>query len=358
MNECRRDTSIDLAKGIAIIAIVLGHVLRGLVSAGIVDGESSIFLTWDRMLYMFHLSLFAFLSALFVRRVVERDGRWVYLRSRNVTFLYLYVVWSAVQGLVKLLTAALVNSPTTIIDILKIWVPEGQLWFLPWLVVMTTATIITRPWRSLPASILALAAAAVVSAVFWGFSGSLVGTQGLGLTVFFFAGAVWGASGFIQMTRAVSMRVWWLVALASWVTFVYLVSSTHSTTPTFGSDGRSPLSVVLGVFTSAAGVVGVIAISRLLSNLEESIAWLTFIGQRTLEIFLAHIIAASGTRIVLEIIGVDIPGVQIVAGTVLGIALPLLLWWCCRSVQFVNLFEAPRQLTGSNRVFRSEAAEA
>jgi fucose 4-O-acetylase-like acetyltransferase len=61
-----RDPTVDIAKGIAIIAIVLGQVLRGLSSAGILDAKTVQYQLVDRSLYMFHLSVFALLAGLFV----------------------------------------------------------------------------------------------------------------------------------------------------------------------------------------------------------------------------------------------------------------------------------------------------
>lgn len=343
-----RDATIDYAKGIAIVAIVLGHVLRGLASSEIVDGESGAFLTADRFLYMFHLSVFAFLAALFVSRAVERDGSLTYLRSRGATFLYLYVVWSLLQGAVKLLTGALVNTPTSLADILRLWVPEGQLWFLPWLIVMTTAVVVARPWGSRTRAVASLSVAAVVSFALWGISGPVAGTQGLGLTVFFFAGAICGAKRFIGAVQSVRMVVWGLACVASWAILVALVFFTDATPPTIEGDQRTALSVALGGIASCAGVVGVIAISRLASVLGARVAWLAFIGQRTLEIFLAHIIAASGTRIILDVAGIENPTIHIVAGMIAGLVLPLGLWWACNRLRFPWLFESPQVFTGKS----------
>ena len=53
-----RDTSLDVARGVAIILVVLGHSLRGLVAGGVVPQRS---LAWlDTWLYLTHLPVFAF----------------------------------------------------------------------------------------------------------------------------------------------------------------------------------------------------------------------------------------------------------------------------------------------------------
>ena len=341
-----RDLTVDAAKAIAIIAVVLGHVIQGVAASGIIDGDSDAYAMANRFLYLFHMPVFAFLTALFVSRAVQRDGTARYLRSRVVTFVYLYVLWSLLQGAVRMLTGSLVNNPTSPLEVVQLWVPEGQLWFLPWLIVMTTAAVIVQPWRSRTRAVLALAAAGLVSLALWGIPFSYFGTQGLGLSVYFFAGTVWGAPRFTARVQAVPTIVCWVAAVAGWALVAALVIVTRATPPTIEGASRTVESTAFGVVGSLAGVVAVIATSRLLSRAGPASGWLAFVGTRTLEIFLAHIVATSGTRIVLSLAGVDDPAVHIVAGTIAGVGLPLLLWAVCTRARFPWLFAAPRALVG------------
>jgi fucose 4-O-acetylase-like acetyltransferase len=48
-----RDTFLDIAKGLAIILVVIGHVVQG--SSEKFDG-----LLWFRVIYSFHMPLFVF----------------------------------------------------------------------------------------------------------------------------------------------------------------------------------------------------------------------------------------------------------------------------------------------------------
>ncbi|WP_167042674.1 acyltransferase [Salinibacterium sp. ZJ454] len=338
-----RDQSIDIARGIAIIAIVLGHVLRGLGSAGIVDDESEVFLTADRFFYAFHLPVFAFVGGLFLGSAVERDGTRTYLWRRNSLFIYLYVVWSLLQGAVRLLTSSVVNEPTSPLEVLSLWLPEGQLWFLPFLVVVTTAAALARGWRSPQAAALSVLIAAVVSVAVWGLNGSYAGTQGLGLAVFFFAGAALGAKRFIAFNRRESSTGALAIGLLSTGAFVALTTLTPLTPPTSDGGDRDAVTVGLGVAASCLGVVAVLAIAKLLALGNERMRWLSFIGERSLEIFLAHIIAGSGTRIVLALAGVSDPTVHIVVGTLAGVVLPLILWSLMRRLRFPWLFDIPRR---------------
>ncbi|WP_162242585.1 acyltransferase family protein [Leifsonia sp. Leaf336] len=341
-----RDLTVDAAKAIAIIAVVLGHVIQGVAASGIIDGDSDAYAMANRFLYLFHMPVFAFLTALFVSRAAQRDGTARYFRSRVVTLVYLYVLWSLLQGTVRMLTGSLVNYPTSPLEIVQLWAPEGQLWFLAWLIVMTTAAVIVQPWRSRTRAVLALALAGLVSLALWGIPFSYFGTQGLGLSVYFIAGTVWGAPRFTAQVQAVPTIVCWIGAVAGWALVAALVVVTRATPPTIEGDFRTAGSTAFGVVGSLAGVVAVIATSRLLSRAGPAAGWLALVGTRTLEIFLAHILATSGTRIVLSLAGVDDPAVHIVAGTIAGVGLPLLLWAVCARLRFPWLFAAPRALVG------------
>ena len=125
----QRDHTIDIAKGVAIIAIVLGHVDRGLVAADVLDGSDRTVQQVDLILYLFHLTVFATLSGVFVSRSARRDGVATYTRSRVGTFLYLYVLWSFAQGVVRLAAGDSANTETGPRDLVtQLWEPDNQLW--------------------------------------------------------------------------------------------------------------------------------------------------------------------------------------------------------------------------------------
>lgn len=340
-------------RAVAIIAIVLGHVARGLASAGVVDAEASAFQLLDRILYGFHLPVFAFVSGLFIRQGVDRDGAMRYVRQRVATFVYLYLLWTAVQGAVKLIAGSLVNSPTSIVDILSVWRPDGQLWFLPFVALLTTVAAAVRPWSSAARGVIVAIAAVAVSLLTWGVNGQFAGTQGLGLTAFFFAGVLIGSGRFIGLLQDVAR---WRAAFCGLVltaAFVTVIGMTPALPPTVDSTDRGVAPLVFGMLAAVLGVGAVALLGRAWAADRRVFTWLVFVGQRSLEIFLAHIVAAAGTRIVLISIGVDDPVVHVLLGLAAGVGLPLALWVSGRALGFPWLFQAPRFLTGSARETRS-----
>lgn len=335
-----RDTALDIAKAIAIIAIVFGHVWRGLATSGLIH-DADLFETVDTTVYMWHLTVFAFIAGLFVQHGMHREGAWRYARDRDLVFLWLYVVWSLIQGAVKLLAGAFVNSQTSVGEILRLWVPDGQLWFFGWIALMMVFAAATRPWVSRSRATVVVAAAAVGSLAMWGVQGPYLGTQGLALTTFFVVALVWRGD---RVTAAIWRVPLWLTAVIvvvlGTITVVCGVSGI-ATPPTIGGSTRTVLTVAFGVVASTAGLFAVLGLSRLLAPVPVVARPLSYIGQESMTIFVAHIIFASGSRIVLSRIGVDDLAVQVITGTLIGVVGPLALHWTARRVRCTWLFDAP-----------------
>ena len=337
MSAKQRDRSIDVAKGIAIIAIVLGHVLRGNAGADIVDGRGPLFDELDTALYAVHLPVFAFLSGLFVRRAVERDGRQTYLRSRLTLFAYLYVLWTVLQGAVKLVTGSLANSPLTARGLAEsLWLPDTQMWFLPFLALVTCASVVVPPWGDRTRLALGTLVALVVSGVAWGLNGAVAGSQGLGLAVFFWVGVVVGPEGVSRLKARPKVLL-----AAGGAVFVGVLALSDPVVATSSHEPRSLATSGLGVIASVAGVVAVLCLGQVLYRGPVA-GWLVFLGQCSLEIFLAHIIFTAATRITLEQVGVHSAAPHLVLGTLVGIAGPLALWWLGHRMGVPWLFSAPR----------------
>jgi fucose 4-O-acetylase-like acetyltransferase len=338
-----RDQTIDAAKGVAIIAIVLGHVNRGLAGADIVDPRGSWFVHSDHVLYLWHLAIFALLSGIFVEAGVRRHGAGSYARQRLGTFLYLYLVWSLLQGAVRVAAADSANSHTTIGDIVKLWVPDGQLWFFGWLCVMTVLVLLVRPWEPPPRRWTGVATGLGISLAAWGWYSPYFGLGGLGLTAFFVAGCAVGPRP-LSRVGAAHVITLCVVAAAFGASFVALLL-VPTAAPTVGSADRSAATLLAGIAASLAGTVAVLAASALLARLAVS-RTLAYLGRHSLEIFLAHITAAAGTRIILVRLGVGDPVIHLVAGTITGLVGPLVLLVVCQRLGFRFLFSAPSILTG------------
>jgi len=77
-----RNTTLDNAKGVAILAVVIGHVLRGFNAAGWIADSLPLKLT-DAVLYGFHVQTF-FLIAGFLTFPKAASARFQYERQINL----------------------------------------------------------------------------------------------------------------------------------------------------------------------------------------------------------------------------------------------------------------------------------
>lgn len=168
----RRDTTIDIAKGIAIIAIVFGHIQRGMWASGLgTEALRPYKFMLDYGVYFWHLVVFAFLSGLFVTRGATKTTASSYLTKRLVLFGYLYVVWQVLQVGMKLVLPSNSSDKTTVMSLLELWKPEGQLWFFPWLIIVTIIAVLGRVWQK---DVKAYAVMTVCARFLPSFSGAIV----------------------------------------------------------------------------------------------------------------------------------------------------------------------------------------
>ncbi len=329
-----RDSRLDVARGVAIVGIVLVHVFRGLYSAEIVDSGATILV--DQIVGFWSLSVFAFVGGTFVPRGVRKRGVPGYIRDRVVQFFVVYVIWTLLQGGVQLLASSAVNTPPSVAALFSLWRPLGQLWYLPFLILVTVVFVPMKPWVGGRAPWI-LGFAAVISIAFWGFDGGYVGTQGLGLVVFFVAGMVIGSESFKTALDRFSPAVAAAVSVTLWAIGSVVAIFTGATGPTIFWDGRTVATVAIGVAVALATS----AAALLFGQAARTWSWLALLGRRSLEIYLAHIIMASGTRIVLVQLGVTTTWVIVVACLLAGVIGSVAVAFVLRRIGLGWVFDGP-----------------
>lgn len=333
-----RDRAIDLAKGVAIILIVVGHVWRGMGAAGIVNVGTTGFQRFDTVLYAVHLPVFAFLAGLFVQRGVSRGGPWPYLRQRATLLVWLFLLWTVLQGIVRWLAAGRTNHPLTAWGFVEsFWTKDSQLWFLPWLLFATALAVVIRPWRTRALGVCSLVVAIGVSLVLWGKELTIVGVAGMQLLPFFWVGTILRSDG---LKKLMSRAPWWLLALTSTAVFALAVAQPLVATSTWSAQPATIGSTIWGIVAAVSGKVAVLAWCTG-AGAWNGLTWLAFVGQRSLEIFLAHIIFAAGIRIALSLVGVHNVGIHLICGTLGGLVGSLALWSISRRRGLTFLFGVP-----------------
>lgn len=320
---------ITRAKGIGIIFVVLGHVLRGLNNASLFEGE--FFLLSDYAIYSFHMPLFFFLSGIFFLRSLDKRGLKQFVSNKFSVLFYLYLLWSVIQFTVQLSLNKYTNGETSVQDIFYVlFMPKGHMWFLFALLVIFIVNAIV--FSIIPRSKYQFVA---ISLLIIGLVFRIVEFTEITIiyriqkNILFFEIGIFYSMYFKD--REVStkyLRGLLILFLLVFITIIYF------------NFIRSLTDYDSQVFAALIGV----SIICILSFLVES-RFLSYLGNSSLEIYLAHILFASGSRIILDkFLHIDNLALHIFVGLAIGLAGPLFLVMLAQKVKLFNiLFKNPFQ---------------
>jgi fucose 4-O-acetylase-like acetyltransferase len=302
-----RDIRLDYAKAIGIILVVYGHVARGLITANMPGADQPWMQAIDRIIYSFHMPLFFLLSGLSFRESLLRRGSRGLLLGKVDTIVYPYVVWSLIQGLTQVALSRVTNAHASLAEASSfLWHPIGQFWFLFFLMAIfllaTAVSVLSRgvrPWLLI----------AIFGVLYLAFRDDRL-TYG---AFYFSCGVVFDRHREVlwqALRRCTTLLGLVVVALQlAWVA------------------NRDPHSTDI-VPAAIDGVVALFAIAFVLGVTthlaQRRSTWLADLGRQSMSIYVMHIIAGSGARIVMvKFMGIHGLPMHLVVGTLAGIALPL-----------------------------------
>jgi fucose 4-O-acetylase-like acetyltransferase len=280
---------LDVAKGMGILLVVMGHCLGGLHDASLLDNTS---FGWHvfYFIYCFHMPLFFFLSGSLVEaRIRTKPLR--FLQANVTRIAYPYFLWGLVQTTVLLLASNLINHPIhdSIISALGriFWAPPGQFWFLYvlFLLHMTALLTIWLGGRTLFA--LAFTVLYAVSAISPATS-DIVSNYVSGSSILFyvlgvcFGGSIIGWRGKLQQPYVWALISFVLFLTAAWQGWIW------------GQDWYS-YATLPAAFAGSAAVLLAARSDAFCNN-----QWLVYLGRRSMPIYVLHVLFVAGTRIVLD----------------------------------------------------------
>jgi fucose 4-O-acetylase-like acetyltransferase len=297
---------LDAAKGLGIVLVVFGHVLRGTASAGILPAESPAFQWTDFSLYTFHMPLFFVLAGWTVQYSLNK-GKLGFLRSKIPTVVYPYLLWSLIQGGIQLLFPGAGNNAFTVQNMLGILVvPIGQFWFLYTLMACHLILVLWpgSRWILIAAGLLVMTVLEVVRPI----EITLWPTLMIRVIIFYFLG--------VEVSRRIatpsaSLPVTALIA----VTFIVAVIAA------FHLGGRR----IESIWAMPAGALGLTLLILMATRLNGRVLVLfTRLGEYSLSIYVMHIICAAGARVILsKVLHITDPTVHILVGVGIGIIAPV-----------------------------------
>ncbi len=340
---------VDTAKGICIIFVVMFQATLGVQVA---MGETGwmnyvILFAWP-----FRMPDFFVLSGLFLGVVIDRP--WLrYIDRKVVHFAYFFALWVAIEVALK--------SPDFIAEggnwqplheyLFAFVQPYGSLWFIYMLPVFF---VFTRLVRNVPVwFVLSCAALLEILPVE---TGSAIIDEFCWRYVFFYGGYVFAARIFdiaawmrAHKARALVLVGIWIVAQTA-IVFAPVPDTLQIIN--FGNSGFSGMPFV-SLALGAIGALAIVTVATLLVDLPYT-AWLTWLGEHSLVIYLGYYVPVTAARMVLTRSGlVDdmAPGSALVSdiGTMsvltmlAGIVGPVILYWLIQQTGWGRfLFERPQ----------------
>jgi fucose 4-O-acetylase-like acetyltransferase len=317
---------IDTAKGIAIILVVIGHTLRGLISARIIADTPGQRLT-DSWIYAFHMPLFFFVSGFFLPRSARKEYS-VFVEDKLRTIAYPYFVWSAVTLIFKSSLGRFTNHPTRLADGWRIlFEPIEQFWFLYalFLILVVLGGLLKlglKPWML---GILALAVHPSLLPIPGGPWGPAI--QARRNAVYAALGAWFGSSSLSSRIAEVRSNRLIIVAIAAFGLLTAMVVQNLQNTPGFS------------IVAALLGIVGCLAVAIALNGKGILGEALNLCGLYSLEIFTTHTMASAGLRIALQkLLRIQDPTLHFLLGTLAGIVFPIAFGIACKRFGFDFVF--------------------
>jgi fucose 4-O-acetylase-like acetyltransferase len=301
-----RQVWIDFARGIGVILVVYGHMLGGLVRPGIFpDGALAHWM--DYTLYTFHMPLFFFLAGLNVQHSLQRGVR-PFLEIKGWTIAYPYVLWSLIQGGIIMLISHDANIPIYPSDLAAIWYrPIAQFWFL-------YALMICHLLAAFIASRTLMIGVAVMGLIVFLL---LPIRPDLALTLhhlpFYVAG--------LYATRVV--MAWQPQGARGWAMLAAIALAFAAAVTAGGAISAMDANGLASLPACVLGIASVVLLCKLLNATRHR--WLAVVGVMSMTIYVLHILAGSGIRIVMLKLHVPPdPWLYLLVGTAAGVVLPMI----------------------------------
>jgi uncharacterized membrane protein YcfT len=325
MDAAPRVDWVDYAKGYCIVFVVMMHSTLGVEQAAGQVGWLDAVVAFAKP---FRMPDFFMISGLFLAQVIDRDWR-TFLDRKVVHFAYFYLLWTALQFIVKAPLFVHENgaAATAWLYVTTFWEPFGTLWFIYLLPIFFVTAKLARGF-GVPPALVWLAAAALESAPIA--TGSTVIDEFAARFVFFYTGYLLARPIFALAAQAQSYPATALAGLAIWGTAEGLL--------VFGGFSELPgISLALGL----VGALAVVTASSLMAR-SDLFRPLRYCGRNSIVIYLAFFLPMALTRTVLLKGGwiTDLGTVSAIV-TFVGVTGSLALFWAARSTPLRFLFERP-----------------
>ena len=352
---------IDYARGIAIILVVYRHVFEGLKESGIPVGKY-IFLEYANIfLFSFRMPLFFIVSGIFLQASFKKRGFLQYVDTKARMILYPYFVWGFLYLTLQMVFTNYTNghpTPSSYLNLFYLPREVGPFWYLYALFNISVLYSFVRYVLKVPAIF------NVLIGLICFYLSSFVYQENIkiGLLfdilhnyIFFAIGDLvskyfFDKKNFVYFESKKLLITMLIPFLLAQGYFLYNNLS-HNTAKYMYVEFYEPAIFLIIV------IIGCSFIMNLAFFLQKrnSFTWLSFLGKHSLYIYVAHVIAFAGVRILLtNLLGVDNLLILLITGILAGIIFPLVFYKLVIKMNVPWIFT----LEKGNKMVQKEASES
>lgn len=332
-----RTNWIDYGKGIGIILMVYGHLLSSAYHGGI-QVPKHFFVLSDSILYGFHMPFFFFLSGLFVESSFRKRGINFFLLDKISRIAYPYILWSIVQVSIEVLFSSKTQQGATLSDLFAIvYQPWGQFWFLYALLIMNIGYALYSVFGKY-SNILMFITAVIL--FFYPLPTSIMALGGFSIQYIFFTSGVIFRKKIIEAEKF-EFPFWVVILLlAALIGSGYFIFENLLTPMRLAGKAQPFYFLYLAIL----GIVTCSVLSQYLAR-KNTAHFLRVLGAYSLQIYLVHMLAGVGIRMLLLVFGIQNWIVHIVIGVTFALISAILLQKTSDWLNFPYLFELKKNKT-------------
>lgn len=286
---------LDTIKGMAIVLVILGHVLDGVIHAQLPLNATFGYLLYS-FIYSFHMPVFFILSGMFFEHSFFKRGPVSFLKNKIITVLLVYYVWSFGQTVIEVILSRYTNNHIPVSSLITfLYEPRAQFWFL-WdlfrMFLLTAAIYMISPRFGLIISCI------VAALSFWihHISGFVIVHDDY---LYLLLGILLTKTKFRFGPVLILM---FLVNISAVLLHIQLYWSAM---------------ILLGI----SGSVAMFSLGKVMQC-----KILDYMGRNSLPIYLMHVLATAAVRIALKGLHIVNPWIHIPLGTAAGVIVPLMIY--------------------------------
>lgn len=353
-----RLTWIDYARGIAIILVVYRHSFEGIKQSGL-DVQPYIFLEYANILFFsFRMPLFFIVSGIFITLSLQKRGLAKFIETKAKVILYPYFLWGALQLSIQIFFSDYTNYHPTLRSFLDLFYQPrelAQFWYLLALFNVTVLYVIAKTKLKLSIT------TNIILGLVMFYASTIVFQKSINIG---FLSDILHNYIFIAIGDAVSKQItnrnnfkyfesWKILALL-FIPFMlsqvfFLVQNLNGGVPKYMFvEYYRP---IWFLFISLIGCLFIINLSFVLQKYK-LVSWLHVLGKHSLYIYVAHVIAFAGVRILLtKVLHIEyVPGVLFLV-ILAGLIFPVILfkitdrlgWYWLFTLEKKEKFKSPEK---------------